>query len=120
MRLHRWDDIAVEIMNPSFARQVVHTDRITIAKLELRKGGHVPLHHHENEQVSIVFSGKLLFHSEGRLIEVNAGEALQIPSHVPHAVDVLEDSFVFDLFAPVRSDWLSGNDAYLRQADQES
>jgi hypothetical protein len=28
---------------------------------------------------------------------------------------VLEDSVVFDLFAPVRADWLSGNDAYLRQ-----
>ena len=44
---------------------------------------------------------------------------MQIPSNLPHRVEVLEDSVVFDLFAPVRADWLSGNDAYLRQAPEK-
>ncbi|MBM3784523.1 MAG: cupin domain-containing protein [Acidobacteria bacterium] len=116
MKLHNWNQIAVEVMNPEFQRRVVHTDRMTIARLELKKGGVVPLHHHENEQVSIVFSGLLKFLSEGREILVAAGETLQIPSNVPHRVEVLEDSVVMDLFAPPRADWLSGNDAYLRHS----
>lgn len=115
MKLHRWNDIAVEQLNPTFARQAVHTDRMTIAYLHLTAGGVVPEHHHENEQVSMVLSGKLKFTAEGKEYVVNAGEVMQIPSHLPHRVDVLEDSVVFDLFAPIRADWLAGNDAYLRQ-----
>ena len=39
---------------------------------------------------------------------------MEIVPHLPHRVVALEDSTVFDLFAPVREDWLKGNDAYLR------
>ena len=41
---------------------------------------------------------------------------MQIAPHVPHRVDALEDSVAMDLFAPVRADWLRGDDAYLRGA----
>lgn len=105
----------MEQLNPSFARQAVHTDRMTIAYLHLKRGGVVPEHHHENEQVSMVLDGKLKFLASGQEYIVEAGEALQIPGNLPHGVEVLEDSVVFDLFAPVRADWLSGDDAYLRQ-----
>jgi quercetin dioxygenase-like cupin family protein len=117
MKLHKWNEIAVEQLNPTFARQAVHTDRMTIAYLHLKAGGVVPEHHHENEQVSMVLSGKLKFVAEGKEYIVAAGEVMQIPSNLPHRVDVLEDSVVFDLFAPIRADWLAGNDAYLRQAE---
>lgn len=115
MKLHRWNSIPQELLNPTFARQVVHTDRMTIAYLHLKKGGIVPEHHHENEQVSMVLTGRLKFFAAGEEYLVEAGEVMQIPSNLPHSVEVLEDSVVFDLFAPVRADWLSGNDAYLRQ-----
>jgi quercetin dioxygenase-like cupin family protein len=115
MKLHRWKGIPREQLNPTFARQALHTDRMTIAWLHLTAGGVVPEHHHENEQVSLVLSGKLEFHAEGESYIVEAGEVMQIPSNVHHSVDVLEDSVVIDLFAPIRSDWLAGNDAYLRQ-----
>ena len=115
MKLHRWKQIPLEQLNPTFARQALHTGRMTIAYLRLEKGGVVPLHHHENEQVSRVIDGRLKFHAEGEEYIVEAGEVMEIPSNVPHSVDVLEDSVVFDLFAPIRADWLAGNDAYLRQ-----
>lgn len=119
MKLHRWDQIAVEQLNPEFARQVVHTDRMTVAYLHLKQGGVVPEHHHENEQVSMVLSGRLKFLAGGEEYIVAAGEVMQIPSQLPHRVEVLEDSVVFDLFAPVRSDWLRGEDAYLRQGTED-
>jgi quercetin dioxygenase-like cupin family protein len=37
-----------------------------------------------------------------------------IPGNVPHRVEALEDSVVFDVFAPRREDWIRGDDAYLR------
>jgi quercetin dioxygenase-like cupin family protein len=115
MKLHRWQQIPIEMLNPTFARQALHTERMTIAYLHLKQGGVVPEHHHENEQVAMVLEGKLKFLAAGEEYIVGAGEVLQIPSYLPHRVEVLEDSVVFDLFAPVRADWLSGNDAYLRQ-----
>ena len=51
---------------------------------------------------------------------VSAGEMVQIKSHEPHRVEALEDSIALDLFQPVRSDWLSGDDAYLRTPSEES
>jgi len=45
---------------------------------------------------------------------VRAGEVLQIPPHVPHSAEALEDCIVVDLFSPPREDWIRGDDAYLR------
>lgn len=115
MKLHRWDSIPSEVLSAAFTRRVVHTDRITIARLELKAGGVVPDHHHENEQVTILMAGKLQFITADEDIILEAGEALQIPSNVVHRVIALEDSWVFDLFAPVREDWIRGDDAYLRR-----
>ena len=38
-----------------------------------------------------------------------------IPPGIPHMVEALEDSVATDVFAPVREDWIRGDDAYLRQ-----
>lgn len=115
MIVHDWNQIALEEVTPFFARRVVHTGGMTIAQLELKKGGHVALHHHINEQVSMVHSGRIVFHIEGKEISLGPGQSLEIPPNIPHSVDVVEDSIVTDLFTPRREDWISGNDAYLRK-----
>jgi quercetin dioxygenase-like cupin family protein len=46
---------------------------------------------------------------------VRAGEVIVIPSNVPHAADVLEDTLEMDIFTPPRQDWLDKTDAYLRR-----
>jgi quercetin dioxygenase-like cupin family protein len=115
MTVHDWNSLPWEEMNPHFSRQVVHTAQATVAQLRLKQGGHVPLHHHVNEQISMVHTGRLLFRLAGREVEVGPGETLEIPPDVPHSVDVLEDCTVTDIFTPRREDWLTGNDAYLRK-----
>ncbi len=115
MKLHRWNEIQEEPLNALLVRRVLHTARLTIARLNLKQGCLVPRHSHENEQVSTVESGKLRFIYPGGEIEVGAGESLEIPSGLPHEVIALEDSVVLDLFAPRREDWISGDDAYLRR-----
>jgi quercetin dioxygenase-like cupin family protein len=109
---HRWSDLAPEQLNPAVARQYITADRVTIARFELKRGGIVPRHAHENEQVSVVLSGALLFRIDGREITVKGGEALQIPSNVPHEVEVVEDTLVMDVFSPIRQDWLDKTDSY--------
>ena len=114
MSRHSWAEIGLEQMNPLVGRKVVHASRLTIARLELKEGASVPEHHHENEQVSLVESGRLRFVLAGEEIEVGAGELLAIPPNAPHSVVALEDSVAVDVFTPLREDWIRGDDAYLR------
>jgi quercetin dioxygenase-like cupin family protein len=114
MSLYSWSAIPLEELNPLAARRVVHTSRMTVARLFLKAGALVPEHHHENEQITMLVSGKLQFILNGEEILVSAGDVLEIPPHAPHSVVALEDSEAWDLFAPRREDWLAGDDAYLR------
>jgi quercetin dioxygenase-like cupin family protein len=115
MKLHVWDSIAREPLGPTLSRQVIHTDRMTVARLYLTKGAVVPRHSHENEQVTMLVKGKIVFRFDDGETIVEGGQTLQIPSNVPHMVEALEDSEALDLFSPVREDWVRGDDAYLRR-----
>lgn len=115
MKVHDWNSLPSEQMNSLLSRRVVHTGRMTIARLVLTKGAHVPTHSHENEQVSMVESGRLLFRFPDGDVEVGQGQSMEIAPNLPHSVDALEDTLVTDLFAPCREDWIRGDDAYLRR-----
>jgi len=114
---HKSDSIPKEQLNPAFARQAIHTDSMTVAKVYLKAGCSVPEHHHPNEQVSIIYEGALrfVFAPDGKEVVVRAGDTLQIPANLPHAAVALEDTVGLDIFSPPRQDWISGNDAYLRK-----
>lgn len=114
MKVHLWNEIAVERMNPLVSRQALHSERLTVAKIVLKKGAKVPTHSHENEQLTMMESGRLKFVFPGGELIVEGGQTLQIPPNLPHSAEALEDSVATDLFAPVREDWLRGDDAYLR------
>ncbi len=114
MGIHRWQDQPIEEMTSHVGRQVVHAETMTIARIHLRMGAVVPSHEHPHEQVATVLEGRLRFVVDGEEQDVVAGESMFIPGGVPHAVEALEDSLVLDVFAPVRDDWLRGDDAYLR------
>jgi len=115
MQIHDWNRIDKEQLNPKVIRQVIHTETMTIARLSLKQGCFVPEHSHHNEQVSMVEQGALRFVLAGNETIVKAGEMLQIPPHVPHSAEALEDSIAVDLFSPCREDWKRGDDAYLRK-----
>lgn len=111
----RWADIPVETITPSIARQFMSGDNVTIAIFALKKGGVVPRHAHQNEQVSCVLSGALKFSLDGQEMVVRGGETIQIPGNVEHEVEVLEEARVIDVFSPVRQDWIDGTDHYFKR-----
>src|SRR5438477_1915195 len=115
MKLYDWNQLEAEQLNPRMRRKAIHTQNMTIARLEIQKSAVVPEHHHVNEQVATVERGALKFFIDGREQIVRAGESLAIPPHMPHAVEALEDTVVVDIFSPGREDWLRGDDAYLRR-----
>lgn len=115
MTRYEWNRIEKEQLNPLLARQMMHGERLTVAQIHLAKGCVVPEHSHENEQISLVQSGKLVFRTPQGDITLVAGQAAQIPPHEPHSVEALEDSLAIDVFVPVREDWRAGTDAYLRK-----
>jgi quercetin dioxygenase-like cupin family protein len=115
MQVHDWKLVAIERMNPLFARQVIHSDTMTVARVHLQKGCVVPEHSHHNDQISMVEQGELRFVIAGVPQVLSAGQLVHIAPHVPHSVDALEDSVAVDVFSPPREDWIRGDDAYLRR-----
>jgi quercetin dioxygenase-like cupin family protein len=111
----RLTDMPAEHLNPLLERQFVAGEKSMLARLILRKGCIVPLHSHENEQITYILEGALKFSLQGKEIIVRAGEILVIPSNVPHSAEALEDTVDLDVFCPPRADWISGTDAYLRK-----
>ncbi len=117
VRHFRWDDMPIEKVKEGLGRRLVTGERIMLAHIYLDKGSVVPLHSHDNEQLTYVLEGALHFwlgEDESEEVVVRAGEVLHIPSWVPHKAVALEDTLDVDVFCPPRQDWLDGTDAYLR------
>jgi len=101
-----WKNVEREQLNPYIDREMVVGDKIMLARVLMKKGAHVPLHHHHNEQVTYILEGALKFAIDGKEIVVRAGEVLCIPPHMPHEAWALEDTVDLDVFDPPREDWL--------------
>lgn len=114
MALYDWSRIEKETLSPLVARQVIHTEKLTLAKIFLSKGAIVPEHAHPNEQFTTLERGKIVFTVEGAEHVLMPGQSVLTPPNAVHTVRALEDSVAVDVFAPVREDWIRGDDAYLR------
>jgi quercetin dioxygenase-like cupin family protein len=110
-----WKDVEREKLNPLIDREMITGQEIMVARVFIKKGGHVPLHHHHNEQLTYILEGALKFAIDGKEIVVRAGEVLCIPSNMPHEAWGLEDTLDLDVFTPPREDWLNKTDDYLRK-----
>lgn len=114
MKLHSWNEVELEKLSEAASRRVVHSGRMTTARIALKKGAVVPRHSHENEQISHVLQGALLFQFDDCEVTAREGDLVEIASHEAHRVEALEDSLAMDVFQPVRQDWIQGDDSYLR------
>ena len=115
MQLFNWAGVKKEVLNDHISRKVITGERAMIAEISIAKGGIVPLHHHESEQLSYCLEGVLKLELEGKEVDIHPGEVLVIPSNIPHSARALEDFRGFDIFSPIRHDWLDGTDTYLRK-----
>ena len=115
VRLHRWDEIALEKVTEMVSRKFVSGERETVAQIYLKRGAVVPQHAHDSEQMTYVLQGALKFLIHGEEITVREGEVLHIPPGVEHQAEALEDTFELDVFSPVRQAWLEPADEFTRR-----
>jgi len=106
VRVHRWDEIALDKITEMISQKVIAGEREMLAQIYLKRGALVPMHTHESEQMTYILQGALRFLVDGEEITVREGEVLHIPSGTPHQAEALEDTFELDVFSPVRQDWL--------------
>ena len=97
-----WKDIERERLNPQIDREMVVGDKIMLARVLMKKGAHVPLHHHHNEQVTYILEGALKFNVGGKEIVVRAGEVLCMPPNMPDEAWAEEDTVDLWSFNPPR------------------
>jgi len=115
LKYFRWNDLELEDLNPLLQRQFVVGEGVMLGRVLLKKGSHVPMHNHVNEQITYILEGALKFGIDGDEIVVRAGEVLCIPPNMPHEAFALEDTVDLDIFTPPRADWINKTDAYLRE-----
>lgn len=104
-----------EEVSPLLSRQYIHGSQSTFVKWTAKKDAVVPVHHHLNEQITWIVSGRAEVFSNGERYIAEAGDILFFPPNVPHEFLFLEDTIDIDFFSPARQDWIDGTENYLEQ-----
>lgn len=101
-----WDALPAEEVLPGVTRQVVQGEKQTMVRYVYAPGAVFPVHHHPQEQVTVVVSGRIAFDVAGVEYQLGPGEVAVIPSGVPHGARVLGDTVVetFNALSPRRDD----------------
>ncbi|MGV3529206.1 MAG: cache domain-containing protein [Flavisolibacter sp.] len=110
-----WENMTKEKMSETITRQWFSGEKATIARFFVKSGGKCGRHFHDNEEFCLMISGALRFVFDNYEVNLAAGESLLVPANEAHAIEALEDSEFIDFFAPVRQDWMRGEDQYLRR-----
>ncbi|MDZ4715772.1 MAG: cupin domain-containing protein [Cytophagales bacterium] len=90
---------------PGFQGRFVHSDNMTFAYWEIRKGATVPLHSHVHEQVANMLEGEFELEIDGQKHRLSPGSVAVIPSNAMHTGIALSDCRILDVFSPVREDY---------------
>jgi quercetin dioxygenase-like cupin family protein len=115
MQVHTWAQIKEDALNPLAGRKALHGKMITLARFRFDKGNQVAMHHHANDQITTVESGSVRFFTDKEEMILKAGDMVLVPPDVPHGNEALEDTIIVEIFSPVRQDWITGDDSYLRR-----
>ena len=112
---HTWSDIPPEAIGSLIERRYFTGERMTVARLDLKRTAGTLTHSHDAEEVLCVLSGALKVTAEDAETVVGAGELIQTRGGVPHAIEALEDSVVLAVFSPIRQDWIDKTDTYFKR-----
>lgn len=82
-----------------------HGARMTLGYVELKKGSTIPMHHHEQEQITYIIEGELDMVIDDVPFLLTAGMYHVIIANTPHSAVARTDCKVIDVFSPVREDY---------------
>ncbi len=90
---------------PGFHARTFNTPTMTLAYVRVDAGATLPEHHHVHEQVTNLLVGEFEMTIGGETCTLRPGDAVAIPSNVPHSGRALADCYILDVFNPVRADF---------------
>lgn len=94
-------------MADGITRQTLaYGDQTSMFRFRLDAGSRIPLHSHPHEQTGLMVSGRARFTIAGEVSEVGPGDSWCIAGGVEHALDVVDDSVIVEVFSPVREEYL--------------
>ncbi len=71
---------------PGVRRRTLHSEQATVAEYAFDPGARFPLHHHPQEQITLVQEGSVEFIAGGRTQRLAAGEWSVIAGGVEHGI----------------------------------
>lgn len=84
-----------------------YSENIMSVELHFEKGAIGALHSHPHEQIGYIISGSLIYKEEGQEDKVlKAGDTYYVAPNVEHGVVALEETMLFDVFTPMRKDFV--------------
>lgn len=109
---HIINNIAPFDIVPGYRSRLIHTDTMTLAYVDVEEGAPLPEHAHIHEQVTNLLDGQFEIVIGGEKILLEAGQAVVIPSNIPHSGKAITACRILDVFHPVREDFKNKNVAY--------
>ena len=88
-------------------REEWHGGPFTAVRYVYSPGAEFPEHAHAASQVTVVLAGRIVFEAGGEELAIAPGEAIHLPSGVPHSARVPADSepaVSINLFTPPRKE----------------
>ena len=104
-KLYHLDELMEDEPVTGYRARFVHSEHMTFAFWDIKKGHEVPEHTHPHEQVIKMLEGKLELRIEGRKEILEKGMVMVIPGMVPHSAFSHTDCKAIDTFYPVREDY---------------
>lgn len=68
------------------ARRVLTTSKATVTEYRFDAGATFPIHHHSEEQITLVLEGDIAFNADGDSHELAVGAWSVVSGDVPHGV----------------------------------
>ncbi|PKL71176.1 MAG: cupin domain-containing protein [Chloroflexi bacterium HGW-Chloroflexi-4] len=96
-----------EIMPGIKVKTLVYGDKSLLVEFLMAKNSKLDPHSHPEEQNGYLVSGRMRLYFNGEVHEVFPGDSWNVPGNLEHSGDILEDSVVIGVFAPVRQSYLA-------------
>jgi len=107
---HRWEDFPERgiyyLPGMEIKVRIMSGEKIMLTDIKAKKGVHIDMHHHEAEQIILVYKGKVRVRTgkDPSPKVIGPGDIWVVPSNSPHGVDYIEDTEALEIVSPPRLD----------------